>query len=58
MKLAKMVSDINLNNAKASYSKDKNNVDMLRIQTNSQQSQQSNAVKKDKVLLDAMKGAI
>jgi len=56
LKLAKIASDIDLNKAKASYQGDKNAVDMLRIQQSSASSQQSNTVKQNKVLMDAMKG--
>lgn len=58
LELAELVSKINLNDSKAAYSKDKNTVDLLRINSNQNNSNMSNATKQDKILLDAMKGAI
>lgn len=56
LKLAKLASDIKLNEAKASYQANKNDVDMMRINQQHTSSQINNETKQAKILSDAMKG--
>ena len=56
LKMAKMMSDIALNEAKTSYNGNKNAVEMMKIQNAQAMNQSSNETKQGKILIDSMKG--
>ena len=56
LKIAKTMSDIALNEAKASYQGNKNMVDMMRLEQQRGMHQSSNETKQGKILIDSLKG--
>lgn len=56
MKLAKIASDIKVNEAKASYQGNKNMVDMMRLEQQRGMHESANETKQGKILIDSMKG--
>ena len=56
LKMAKMMSDIALNEAKTSYNGNKNAIEMMKIQNTQSIHQLSNETKQGKILIDSMKG--
>jgi hypothetical protein len=56
LKIAKTMSDIALNEAKASYQGNKNMVDMMRLEQQRGMHQSSNETKQGQILMNSMKG--